>query len=70
MILTTEAGGQRSNCSTVPVPEQFACTRVDTLKFINTLQEYPALWKVKSVEHKNEVLKQTAAKAVAAAIGV
>ena len=32
MILTTEVGGQRSNLSTMPVPQQW--TRVNTLQFI------------------------------------
>ena len=47
MILTTEAGGARSNCSTMIVPEQFEWTRENISKFIITLQVYPALWKVR-----------------------
>ena len=47
MILTTEVGGQRSNRSTMPVPQRFDWTRVNTLQFITTLQAYHALWKVK-----------------------
>ena len=47
MLLTTEAGGQYSNRTTMPVPQQFDWTRVNTLQFITTPQAYDALWKVK-----------------------
>ena len=47
----------------------FEWTRSRTTQFITAFYIHPCLWKIKSSDYKNKVLKQTAAESVQAEMG-
>ena len=47
----------------------FEWTRSRTTQFITAFYIHPCLWKIKSSDYKNKILKQTAAKSVQAEMG-